>query len=136
VTGSGDLSGPEDAERMLRETGCAAVMFARGAMGNPFIFTETRSFLSAGSWTPASPAARAAAAFRQLEMMAADMGERGACLEMRKQFCAAVSGGPGRPGIPGGAALRGRLAQAETIAAYRQILAEAGLLPENAHSQV
>jgi nifR3 family TIM-barrel protein len=129
VTGSGDLYCPEDAERMFRETGCAAVMFARGAMGNPFIFSETRSFLTTGSWFPVSPAIRAAAAFRQLELMAADMGERTACLEMRKQFCAAVSGGPGRPGIPGGAALRGRLVQAETITAYRQILAEAGLLP-------
>jgi nifR3 family TIM-barrel protein len=132
VAGSGDLSGPEDAERMFRETGCAAVMFARGAMGNPFIFTETRSFLSAGFWAPASPASRAAAVFRQLEMMAADMGERGACLEMRKQFCAAVSGGPGRPGISGGAALRSRLAQAGTIAGYRQLLTEAGLLSANA----
>jgi nifR3 family TIM-barrel protein len=129
VTGSGDLSGPEDAERMFRETDCAALMFARGAMGNPFIFTETRTFLSAGSRVPADPAARAAAAFRQLELMAADMGERGACMEMRKQFCAAVSGGPDRPGIPGSAALRSHLARAETIAAYRQILREAGLLP-------
>jgi nifR3 family TIM-barrel protein len=128
VTGSGDLSGPEDAERMFRETGCAAVMFARGAMGNPFIFTETRSFLTAGSYLPAAPAVRAAAALRQLELMAAIMGERKACLEMRKQFCAAVSGSPGRPGIPGGASLRVRLAQAETIAGCRQILTEAGLL--------
>jgi nifR3 family TIM-barrel protein len=122
VTGSGDLYSPEDAERMLRETGCAAVMFARGAMGNPFIFTETRSFLDTGSWSPASSAARIAAAFRQLEMMAADLGERRACLEMRKQFCAYTSGGRGRPGIPGGAALRNRLVHAETIAAYREIL--------------
>ncbi|MDR1239002.1 MAG: tRNA-dihydrouridine synthase [Treponema sp.] len=129
VTGSGDLSGPEDAERMFRETGCVAVMFARGAMGNPFIFTETRSLLETGVWKAATPAARIAAAFRQLELMAADMGERRACLEMRKQFCAAVSGGPDRPGIPGGAALRGSLSRIETIDNCRRILAEAGLLP-------
>jgi nifR3 family TIM-barrel protein len=128
VTGSGDLSGPEDAERMLRETGCAAVMFARGAMGNPFVFAETRSLLTTGSWAPTDAAARLAAAFRQLELMAADMGERRACLEMRKQFCAAASGAPGRPGVPGSAALRGRLSQAETIPAYRQLLTEAGFL--------
>ncbi|MDR1466457.1 MAG: tRNA-dihydrouridine synthase, partial [Treponema sp.] len=36
ITGSGDLYSPRDAERMFQETGCAALMFARGAMGNPF----------------------------------------------------------------------------------------------------
>jgi hypothetical protein len=46
---------------------------------------------------------------------------------MRKQFCAYTAGGPGRPGIPGGAALRNRLVRAETIAAYREILTEAHL---------
>jgi nifR3 family TIM-barrel protein len=122
VTGSGDLYTPEDAERMFRETGCAAVMFARGALGNPFIFSQTRALLSGGSYLPAEPAERLAAAFRQLELMAADMGERGACLEMRKQFCAYTMGSRGRPGIPGGAALRNRLVRAETISEYREIL--------------
>ncbi|MDR0624584.1 MAG: tRNA dihydrouridine synthase DusB [Treponema sp.] len=127
VTGSGDLYTPEDAERMLRETGCAAVMFARGAMGNPFIFTETRSLLTAGSYAPPEPAERFAAAFRQLEMLAADLGERKACLEMRKQFCAYAAGGRGRPGIPGAAALRNRLVRAAALAEYREILHQAGI---------
>jgi nifR3 family TIM-barrel protein len=127
VTGSGDLYSPEDAERMLRETGCAAVMFARGALGNPFIFAETRSLLTTGAYTPPEPGKRFAAAFRQLELMSADMGERKACLEMRKQFCAYTTGGRGRPGIPGGAALRNRLVHAAAIAEYREILRDAGV---------
>jgi nifR3 family TIM-barrel protein len=45
VCGSGDLFTAADAERMLAETRCAAVMFARGALGNPFIFEETRNLL-------------------------------------------------------------------------------------------
>jgi nifR3 family TIM-barrel protein len=123
VTGSGDLYSPEDAERMLRETGCAAVMFARGAEGNPFIFSETREFLITGVRRPASFAERMMAAFRHLELLAADIGERRACLEMRKHFCAYTkTRGPGG-GSPGGAALRNRLVHAETIAAYREILA-------------
>jgi tRNA-dihydrouridine synthase len=112
---------------MLRETGCAAVMFARGAMGNPFIFTETRSLLIAGAYVPPEPAERFAAAFRQLEMLAAGLGERKACLEMRKQFCAYAAGSRGRPGIPGGAALRDRLARAAAIGEYREILHQAGI---------
>ncbi|MCL2180257.1 MAG: tRNA dihydrouridine synthase DusB [Treponema sp.] len=135
VTGSGDLYTPHDAKRMLLETGCAAVMFARGAMGNPFIFSETRSLLEADADSCAessaefcangmpgavhvSFSARMAAALRHLEMLAADIGERAACLEMRKQFCAYTKG------IPGGAALRDKAVHAQTIEEYRQIVNE------------
>jgi len=116
VTGSGDLYTPQDAGRMLKETNCAAVMFARGAMGNPFIFTEARSFLETGSWEPPSFSARIAAALRHLEMLSADIGERTACLEMRKQFCAYTKG------MQGGAALREKAVHAETIEEYRKII--------------
>jgi nifR3 family TIM-barrel protein len=116
ITGSGDLYTPEDAERMLRETGCAAVMFARGAMGNPFIFSTTRSLLENGAWEPVPLSVRMAAALRHLELLAADIGERTACLEMRKQFCAYTKG------LKGGAAVRDQAVHAETIADYRRIL--------------
>jgi len=116
VTGSGDLYTPEDARRMLEETDCAAVMFARGAMGNPFIFPAARAFLETGAWEPVPFSARMAAAFRHLEMLAADIGERTACLEMRKQFCAYTKG------MKGGALIRERAVHAETIEDYRKIM--------------
>ena len=116
VTGSGDLYAPEDAQRMLRETGCAAVMFARGAMGNPFIFSAARSLLETGAWEPTPFAPRIAAAMRHLELLAADIGERTACLEMRKQFCAYTKG------LTGGAAIREQAVHAQTIADYQKIV--------------
>jgi nifR3 family TIM-barrel protein len=119
VTGSGDLYTPEDAQKMLKDTNCAAVMFARGAQGNPFIFSQTRSLLETGSWEQASVSARIAAAMRHLEMLAVDIGERTACLEMRKQFCAYTKG------VVGGAALREKAVHAETIEEYRRITEEA-----------
>ncbi|MCL2802128.1 MAG: tRNA dihydrouridine synthase DusB [Treponema sp.] len=119
VTGSGDLYTPEDAQRMLKETGCAAVMFARGSMGNPFIFPAARSFLEKGVWEPAPFSARIAAAMRHLEMLSADIGERTACLEMRKQFCAYTKG------FTGGAALREKAVHAKTIEEYRNIVSNA-----------
>jgi nifR3 family TIM-barrel protein len=123
VCGSGDLVTPEDARRMLAETGCAAVMFARGAMGNPFIFTGAKALLVSGTMEEAPGAtARLSAAMRHLEMLAEDLGENRACLEMRKQFCAYTKGIMGRPGIPGGPALRKKIVQAKTIAEYRAIL--------------
>jgi nifR3 family TIM-barrel protein len=116
VAGSGDLFSPEDAERMLRDTGCAAVLFARGAMGNPFIFAGAKAFLTGGSWKAPSPEEKLAAAFRQLTLLVRDMNEGAACKEMRKQFCAYTKG------MAGGAALRNRLIHAETIEEYRAIL--------------
>jgi nifR3 family TIM-barrel protein len=116
VVGSGDLYTPEDAQRMLQETGCAAVMFARGAMGNPFIISQARSLLETGAWEPAPFSARLKAAFSHLELLAADVGERTACLEMRKQFCAYTKG------MQGGAAVRERAVHAQSIEDYRGIL--------------
>ena len=126
VTGSGDLYTPEDAACMLKETRCAALMFARGAEGNPFIFPATRSFLTTGSWEPEAFEERVAAAFRHLTLLSADIGEGAACREMRKQFCAYTKGPPGKTGAPGSAALRNRLVSAETIEDFRTILANFG----------
>ena len=118
VTGSGDLYTPEDAQQMLQETGCAAVMFARGSMGNPFIFPATRSLLEKGLWEPVPFSTRIQTAFRHVEMLAEDIGERTACLEMRKQFCAYTKG------LVGGAALRNKAVRASTLKEYRQITEE------------
>ena len=122
VIGSGDLYSAEDAERMLRETLCEGVMFARGAMGNPFIFSETRKLLTEGSYEPTPIPVRLSTGFRQLGLLAADIGEEAACREMRKQFCAYTKGRSGEPGVPGAAALRNRLVHALSIDEYRDIL--------------
>ena len=45
VIGSGDLFSAADVALMLAETGCDAVMIARGAMGNPWIFRESLALL-------------------------------------------------------------------------------------------
>jgi tRNA-dihydrouridine synthase len=55
VFGSGDLFKPEDARLMLAQTGADAVMFARCAMGNPFIFRDATDLLTKGSYEPVPP---------------------------------------------------------------------------------
>jgi nifR3 family TIM-barrel protein len=131
VAGSGDLFSPEDAGRMFSETGCAALMFARGAVGNPFIFRITREYLKNGSWEEPSYKERFAAAFKQLELHASYIGEKQACREMRKVFAAYTKGMSGKPGLPGGARLRDRLVRAETIADYYTILENGMRLAES-----
>ena len=47
IIGSGDARGPDDALRMLAETGVDGVAAARGALGNPWFFRQTAD-LAAG----------------------------------------------------------------------------------------
>lgn len=52
VIGSGDIFTPQDAKNMLDLTGCDAVMIGRGALGNPWIFTQINHFLKSGETLP------------------------------------------------------------------------------------
>lgn len=63
ILGSGDLFTAEDCLRMMSETGIDGVTVARGAIGNPWIFEQTRA-LAQGQPLPPPPSL-----FRQREVM-------------------------------------------------------------------
>jgi nifR3 family TIM-barrel protein len=50
VIGNGDILTPEDAVRMVEETGCDAVMIGRTASSNPWIFRQLEQYLATGRY--------------------------------------------------------------------------------------
>ncbi len=96
VIGNGDIFSPVDAKRMLDETGCDAIMLARGVRGNPWLFSRVKSFLENGT-DPGRPAVSEVMEMirRHAAMMIEFKGEYTAIREMRKHVSWYTAGYPG-----------------------------------------
>jgi tRNA-dihydrouridine synthase len=105
VIGNGDIKTPEDALRMHRETGCDAVMIARGSFGQPWIFDQVRDVLDGRPMRPAPDVAgRFAVALDHARMVQGyEVDPEGAAIEFRKHLGWYVKG------LPNSADLRRRL---------------------------
>lgn len=87
VYGNGDVCSPEDARRMIQETGVDGVMIGRAALGNPWIFRETAALLS-GSPVSARPtvAEKIIIILEHIDGLIEQRGEEVGVREMRKHL--------------------------------------------------
>jgi len=117
VIGNGDVREPADVLRMLEETGCDAVMIGRAAVGNPWVFSRTRSILKSGI-DPGPPdfAARVRAYLELVDTRVAEKGEPRGILEMRKHLSGYLKG------VPCATSLRARLMEQTTRAGVQEII--------------
>ncbi len=92
VIGNGDIWSGGDALSMFEHTGCAGVMVARGAMGNPWIFSEIAAAMTGKSFAPPSRRERLGLARRHLEMELEYREKRQAVLQMRKHLAWYIKG--------------------------------------------
>lgn len=120
VFGSGDVFSASAALAMLGQTGCSGVMIARGAIGNPFIFADATALWTGGRAAPRSAAQIAEVARAHLLRSIRTLGEKTACIEFRKQFCAYTRG------FAGGAALRESAVHGATEAEYEALFEKMG----------
>lgn len=110
VFGNGDIFTPEDAKRMIDETGVDGVAVARGAKGNPWLIGRTVHYLKTGELLPEpDEAARRAMILRHARLMTEYKGEYIAIPEMRKHLAWYTAG------IPGSARLRAGMNQLKTL---------------------
>lgn len=87
LIGNGDATDPEKITRMFDETGVDAVMIGRGAIGNPWIFRNTKLFWETGEIPPPpSWEERVRVVAEHLTLKCEWLGERKGVLEMRRMY--------------------------------------------------
>ncbi|GIP19634.1 tRNA-dihydrouridine synthase [Paenibacillus montaniterrae] len=96
VIGNGDVFEPEDARRMLDETGVDGVMIGRGALGNPWMLYRTIEYLTTGNLpSDPTPEEKMKVAILHMDRLIALRNEQVAVREMRKHMAWYLKGLPG-----------------------------------------
>lgn len=116
IIGSGDLFCAQDGVRMLEETGIDAIMFARGAIGNPFVFEQAKALMQGMQPYEPTVQEKKEAIMEHLKGLVGFLGENAACREMRKHVCAYLKG------IPNSAKVRQAATTALTVKTYEEAL--------------
>ncbi len=104
VVGNGDVTRPDDAVRMMRETGCDGVMIGRASMTNPWIYRETAGLLAGRQSPPPSLEDRRRLILGHFDMLLEQESEPMLILHKMRIFTGWYT-----RGLPGGRKLRLRI---------------------------
>ena len=118
VIGNGDIFTASDALKMLKDTGCDGVMIARGALGNPWLFTEIVSALEGKEFVAPTFAKKMDTALAQIREMLSEKGERVGIAEAKKHLAWYVKA------IDGAASARHRIMNAQSFSDFEAVTAE------------
>jgi tRNA-dihydrouridine synthase B len=90
---NGNVLSAYDVKKAFDETGADAVMIARGAIGNPWIFKEAKELLTQGfNTTVIDPEKRIKTCLRHLELAGKIKGEKRGVIEHRKFYTGYLKG--------------------------------------------
>ncbi len=130
VIGNGDIGSAHDAMRMFEETGCDAVMVARGALGNPWLFQDISQLMNGGELIPVTMIERIEVCRTHLHLMLDSKSERLAVNLMKKHI------GWYLKGFPGAASWRKKVIALDDAASIDNTLKELGdAIPDQAVPQ-
>jgi len=117
VIGNGDIFCAEDAGKMFNETGCDAVMVARGAEGNPFIFAQINEYLS-GNAVTVNPQweQRLSVMKEHINLLCELKGERVGVREARKHVAWYTKG------MKSGASVRNEVCKTESLSELMEVI--------------
>ena len=117
VIGNGDIFKPQDAADMLEYTGCDAVMIARGAQGNPWIFKRTIAYLENGILLDEpTPQEKVSMALRHARMLIDYKGEFVGVRQMRAHMAWYIKG------VQGASAIRDKINHCESYEEMAELL--------------
>ena len=86
VIGNGDIKRPEDAKKMLEETGCDAVMIGRGVLGNPWLIKNAINILDNKPIIEVSANEKIDMCLKHLRYLQELKSEKIACMEIRSHI--------------------------------------------------
>ncbi|MCH9611021.1 MAG: putative tRNA-dihydrouridine synthase [Chlamydiales bacterium] len=115
VVGNGDVFDADSASRMLQETGCDAVLVARGTMGQPWIVEDIMRALEGKEPIERSSALRKRTLLDHFHLSANYKNERGALIDMRRVCSWYLKSAPGVREIRSKAAKGANLEEIRTI---------------------
>ncbi len=96
VIGNGDIFSASDAAKMLEQTNCDLVMIGRGALGNPWIFSEISMLIGHDKPTlPVSTAEKISVLLKHIQKITEYKGEYIGMREARKHIAWYFKGFPG-----------------------------------------
>ncbi len=126
VIGNGDIYTAEDAASMLSETGCDAIMLARGAQGNPFLFTQIKELLEHGNViTNPTNTERLEVMKEQISLLCSLKGESRGVREARKHVAWYTKG------MHGSSTVRNEVCKAESYDSLMNVINQYAEFLEN-----
>ena len=118
VVGNGDVYSASDAAKMLEITECDGIMIGRGALGNPWLFSEIAAYMRDEEFRAPTLAERLDTCLEHINLIRNDKGEHTAAAEIKKHAALYIKG------VRSAASVRDRIMKTNSTEEFEEIINE------------